>query len=214
MRNSEISVKKFAVVLALLPALLFSAMTQAEEVGTAAAEEAVITVDVIVKIDKAARAITLKDEDGIEWEFIAGPEVTNFEQLQRGDLVIMTYYAGMAVALEPKGSGLEERASEIEAQRAAPGEKPGMQATETSYAVATVSAVDTGNGSVTLQGARGSVQLEVGDDVDLADLEVGQEVEALYTESIAVSVEPAPKVSGTLSMQLTAVALGVGAEWG
>jgi hypothetical protein len=214
MNHHWINVKKLAAVLVIVPALLLSTMAQAEAVGAAAAEEAVIMVDVIVNIDKASRAITLKDEDGIEWAFVAGPEVDNFEQLQRGDLVIMTYYAGTAVALEPKGSGLEERASEIEAERAAPGDKPGMKVTETTYMVAKVTAVDTKHRFITLQGVGGSLRLEVGDDIDLADVDVGQEVEALYTESVAVAAEPAPKVSGTVSMKITAVALGIGAEWG
>lgn len=197
--------------------LCFSALTMqahASETAVVAAEDTAITVDVIVGIDKASRAITLKDENGVEWVFVAGPEVRNFDQLKRGDLVIMEYQAGFAIALEPKGSGLKARVSEIDAERAKKGDKPGAKVTKSTYAAAEVTAVDTKHRMVTLQGVRGSLILGVGDGVDLSNIKVGQEVEALYTESFAVSVVPAPKVSGTVTMSIKAVALGVGVEWG
>lgn len=205
---------KLLATLVVLPFLAVSAVAQAEEVAEAAAAEASITVDVIVDIDKESRAITLKNEGGDKWEFVAGPEVRNFDQLKRGDRVIMEYYAGLVVDLEPKGSGLKERISETKVERAAPGEKPGMKITDSTYAAAEVTAVDTKHKTVTLQGARGSLKLKVGDDIDLAQIKVGQGIEALYTASYAISVVPAPKVSGTVEMKITAVALGVGVQWG
>jgi hypothetical protein len=205
---------KSLATMVMLPFLLFSAAAQAEETGVAGVADAAIAVDVIVNIDKESRAITLKNEEGEEWVFNAGPEVRNFDQLKRGDLVIMAYYTGLAIALEPKGSGLKERIKEVQLERAAPGDKPGMKLTESIYAAAEVTAVDTEHQTVTLQGARGTLVLKGGDDVDLSKISVGQEVEALYVKSYAISVEPAPKVSGTVEMKTTTVALGVGVEWG
>ena len=69
-------------------------------------------------------------------------------------------------------------------------------------------------GTATLQGPEASLTVTVDPELDLAAVEVGQEVEALYIQSLAISVEPAPKVSGTLEMKIKAVALGVGVEWG
>jgi hypothetical protein len=204
----------WATMLVLL-FLMFGGVAQAEEVGVAAISETAVSVSVIVNVDKDSRTITLKDEGASdEWEYVAGPEVQNFDQLERGDFVIIEYYAGFAIALEPKGSGLEERASEIELDRAAPGEKPGMELTESTYIMAVVSAVDPKLGIITFEGAENSLTMMVGDDVDLSQIEVGQEIEALYIESYAISVEPAPKVSGTLKMKMTSVAIGIGVEWG
>jgi len=67
---------------------------------------------------------------------------------------------------------------------------------------------------VAVQGPERTLVLKAGDDVDLADLEVGQTVEALFVESLSISVEAAPEVSGTLTMKMTAAALGVGVQWG
>jgi len=205
---------KSLAAMVMLPFLVFSMAVQAEDTSAAGLMGAAVDVDVIVNIDKESRAITLKNEEGVEWVFHAGPEVRNFDQLKRGDLVITEYYSGFAIALEPKGSGLEERVTETQIERAKPGEKPGMKLTESTYAAAEVTAIDTEHKTVALQGARGKLVLKVGDDVDLSKISVGQEVEALYVESYAVSVEPAPKVSGTVKMKTMTVALGVGVQWG
>ena len=199
----------------LLVFIALSSAAQAEEVGGAAVAETSVAVSVIVNIDKDSRTITLQDEEsGVEWEFIAGPEVRNFDQLVRGDLVIMEYFAGLAIALEPKGSGLEERVTEVNLERAKEGDKPGMALTESTYVLAKVAAVDPERGTVTLQGPEASLTFKAGEEVDLNKVEVGQEVEVLYVQSYAISVEPAPKLSGTVKMKMTAVAVGIGVEWG
>lgn len=206
---------KFLLVTMTLICLTFGNAVYAEQTGVKAIADAAIAVDVIVNIDEDSRAITLKSsEDGSEWVFNAGPEVRNFDQLKRGDLVIMEYYSAFAIALEPKGSNLKERISGTEIDRAEPGEKPGMEYTHTTYALGKVIEVNQKEGTVTLQGAEAALTVEVSADVDLAKVEVGQEVEAVYIESMAISVEPAPKVSGTIEMKITSVAIGIGAEWG
>ncbi len=65
-----------------------------------------------------------------------------------------------------------------------------------------------------MQGARGLLVLKAGEGIDLSKIEVGQEVEAFFRESYVVSVAPAPKVSGTVKMTTTTVALGIGVQWG
>lgn len=199
--------------MAVLQFLALSAIVQAEEMAAGAVMVAAVAVDFIVNIDKDTRVITLKNEAGEERTFTAGPEVRNFDQLKRGDLVVMEYYMGFAIALGPKG-GLEERAQELQISRSKAGEKPGMQVTGTIYAQAKVKAVDTGNRTVTLQGVEGELTLKAGDEIDLNQVKEGQDVDAIYTESFAISVQPAPKVSGTVSIKIKAVALGIGVEWG
>ncbi len=198
--------------------LIFTAASgavSAEEVGAMVVADTAIAVAVIVNIDKDTRAITLKSqEDGDEWVFNAGPEVRNFDQLKRGDLVIMEYYSAFAIALEPKGSRLKERLDSSELDRAEPGEKPGMKYTNATYVLAKVTDVDPEMETVTLEGEYGTLTMTVNSDLDLESVEVGQEVEALYVESLAISVEPAPKVSGTVKAKFTAVAVGIGVEWG
>jgi hypothetical protein len=56
--------------------------------------------------------------------------------------------------------------------------------------------------------------LGVSGDVDLSSVKVGQEVEVVYVQSLAISVEPAPKVSGTVSIESKSIAIGIGVQWG
>ncbi|MDX1433400.1 MAG: hypothetical protein R3286_13235 [Gammaproteobacteria bacterium] len=209
---------RFASALAIMTGaslLALSGMAPAEEVGLAADEYSAVSVNVITKIDKDTRVITLQEEGtDREWQFLAGPEVRNFDQLERGDRVITEYYSGLALALGPKGSGVRERMSSIDIQRAVPGAKPGVKITETVFAIGEVTAVDPGTRTVVLQGAENTLVLAAADTVDFPKIQVGQEVEAAYVQSYAISVVPAPKVSGTVAMKIKSVALGVGAEWG
>lgn len=187
----------------------------AEEDASAAVAEETVSVNVIVGIDADNRVLTMKDmATEEEWTYTAGPEVRNFDQLVRGDIVIAEYFAGVAVAIGPEGSGLEDRVSKIDVQRAAEGEKPGASVTASTYVQGVIVEVDAEDGAVAIQGPERTLVLQAGDEVDLADLEVGQTVEALFVESISVSVEAAPEVSGTLTMKMTAAALGVGVQWG
>ena len=187
----------------------------AEEDTAAAVADETVSVNVIVGIDAETRILTLKNMiSEEEWTYTAGPEVRNFDQLVRGDIVIAEYFAGVAVAIGPEGSGLKDRISQIDVQRAAEGEKPGGSITASTYAQGVIVEVDTEDGTVAIEGPERILVLKAGDDVDLAELEVGQTVEALFVESFSISVEAAPEVSGTLTMKMTAAALGVGVQWG
>jgi hypothetical protein len=187
----------------------------AEEDAAAAVADEAVSVNVIVGIDADTRVLTLKDfSTGEEWTYTAGPEVRNFDQLVRGDIVIAEYFAGVAVAIGPEGSGLEDRISQVDVERAAEGEKPGGSITASTYVQGVIVEVDAEDGIVAVRGPERTLVLKAGDDVDLADLAVGQTVEALFVESLSISVEAAPEVSGTLTMKMTAAALGVGVQWG
>ncbi len=172
------------------------------------------TLATVESIDQTTREVTLRYPDGSLSTFVAGDEVRNLAQVQKGDVVLMDYFAGLAVALEPKGIGIRERRDELAVTRAKPGEKPAGTVTKTIDVVATVEAVDPDARTATLKGAKQTVTLKVTDDIDLDKVSVGDEVVATYIESFAVSVEPAPEVSGTVELESKAVALGIGIEWG
>lgn len=204
----------FAILLMTSLHTVSASDQQATEEAAVALSDSAVAVDVIVDIDKETRTITLKNEGGDKWEFVAGPEVRNFDQLKRGDQVIMDFYAGFALELKPQQGAIKGRITEMSAERAALGEKPGLKVKKTVNAFGEVTAVDLEKREVTLQGVEKTVVLHVSDAVDLSKIEVGQQVEATYVESYAISVEPAPKVSGTVNIKTTAIAIGIGVEWG
>ena len=52
---------------------------------------------VVTNVDKKTRTITFKNKEG-ESKFVAGPEITNFSQIKKGDHLNVTY--DLAVAIE------------------------------------------------------------------------------------------------------------------
>jgi hypothetical protein len=203
-----------ALLLAVVTPFGVAAAADEAQMPAAATVAAAATLATVESIDQATREVTLRYPDGSLSTFIAGDEVRNLAQVKKGDVVLIEYFAGLAVALEPKGAGSRERHEEMVATRAKPGEKPAGTVTKTLDVVATVEALDPDARTVTLKGAEQTLTLKVADGIDLTKVNVGDDVVASYVESFAVSVEPAPKVSGEVDLESKAVALGIGIEWG
>jgi Cu/Ag efflux protein CusF len=141
----------------------------------------------------ATRAVSLRTEDGRLVNFTAGEEVRNLAQVRVGDRVVVSYEVGLVMALSPSsGSSINERREKLEAGRAELGQKPAGVIRETIEVIATVRAIDLKNRAVTLQGAKQTVTLPVAEDIKLDGIKVGDQVHAMYRESLAVRVEPAP----------------------
>lgn len=96
----------------------------------------------------------------------------------------------MVMALSPTASGLRERTDRLEVGRAAPGQKPAGVVRKTVEATVTVMAVDPKERTLTLKGPLRTVTLPVAEDIDLDAIKVGDQVDAMYQETIAISVQP------------------------
>ncbi|MEM5277589.1 hypothetical protein VSR17_21460 [Cupriavidus taiwanensis] len=163
-------------------------VTQSPE-GATATGTAKLTAT-ITKIDAPRRTVSLKSGDGKITDLVVGPEARNFEQLKVGDTVSIEYREALTMSLK-KGSGpLAMHEREI-SERAAPGAKPGGSVGREVTVTADVVAFDTDARSVTLKGPKGrTVVLLVGDPTRLNGIQKGDRVEAVYTEAVAVSVQP------------------------
>jgi Cu/Ag efflux protein CusF len=137
--------------------------------------------------------VTLKAEDGRLVKLTVGEEARNLPQLKVGDLVTFEYYQLLAVALEPTTSFVREKLEREEVGRAPLGAKPGAYVQKTVDVTGTVEAIDTKARTVTLRGAERSLTLNVGDEVDLSKLAVGQTVLARYVEGFAISARAPEK---------------------
>jgi hypothetical protein len=184
-----------AAVLAATPAVTLAADKDAPKGGAIVLTDSAHAKATIVDIKKKERALTLRDEQGAEMVVIAGPEVRNFPQIKKGDIVEVDYRRAAATALEKAGDAtVAGQATTVE--RAPAGGKPGMMATQTSTIVATVLDIDQKNRVVTLQGPKGGiVTVAVPADMKTFDsLKKGDKVSAVYTEAVAISVRtPAKK---------------------
>ena len=184
-----------AAAVAALPAF---AQTGSAMVGTApgkaAAMETVKITATITAIDKATRDVTLKGPQGNEMVVTAGPEVKNFDQLKVGQKVKAAYSEALSLELKKGGGKPLTMTEKGGAASAAAGAKPGAAGARQVTILADVVKVDTKTHLVTLKGPGGnSVDLHVEDPEQLKNIKKGDQVEAVYTEAVAVTVEPADK---------------------
>lgn len=178
----------------------FAQQVKAEGVATAASAPGRAEVARVVRlsatvsaIDKATRTITLKGADGKEWPVVAGPEVRNFDQIQVGSEVVVGYVEALALELKKGGGAKREVVETTAGGRAEPGAQPGAAAGRKVTVVADVTALDKATQTATLRGPNRTVQLKVPDPKQFALIAVGDQVQATYTEAVAISVEPAVK---------------------
>ena len=162
--------------------------------GKAVAAGTVKTSATITAIDAATRGITLKRQDGKVVTTTLSEEVRNFDQLKVGDKVHVEYAQALALELKKGGGATPAATAGDTIKRSEPGQKPGGQAVRQVAVVADVVSVDAKKKLVTLKGPAGNVvDLAVDDPEQLKNIKKGDQVEALYTESLAVRVEPVPK---------------------
>jgi hypothetical protein len=151
------------------------------------------TTATVVGIEPATRTVWLKDAKGKVVQVVVGEEARNFDQLKIGDVVNAEYSEAMTVTL--KKGGATVGANETQSMERAPmGAKPGGTASREVTVMAVVTAVNHQTGAVTLKGPQGnSLDLMVQDPEQLKLVKKGDHIQVVYTEAIAVSVEPKAK---------------------
>lgn len=144
----------------------------------------------VVAIDRKTRTITLKGPEGKTMDFVAGPEVRNFDQIQTGNMVVARYVQALSLELR-KTTGSRDLAVTGVGASAAPGERPAAAVAGQVTAVADVIAVDPGKMIITLKGPRGRiVDVLVKNPDHFKVVKQGDQVLITYTEAMALSVEP------------------------
>lgn len=192
MRRKNLSSILMASAL-LVPFAAASAQTQRVAVaageGKLAAASLVEVKAKVEAIDLAARKVTLRDEDGTLETLLISEEVTNLAQVKVGDVVSMKYYESLSLELNKVEGAKTQLTESTSEQRAELGQLPGGVKTHEVAVVAKVTAIDAAKSVVTLTGPRGnSVELEVPPEA-VAKVKVGDHVNAVYTQAVAVSVD-------------------------
>jgi len=152
----------------------------------------VTSVAVVESVNMKTREVRLREADGKISSFIAGDEVRNLAQVKIGDRVTAQVRIGLVMALNKPGGNMRSREDTMAVGRAELGQKPAGIIVKTVNATAVVTAVDTQARTVTLKGALRTLTLPVAADINLANVKVGDQVDAAYQESVAISVTPAP----------------------
>lgn len=146
----------------------------------------------VVAIDAATRTATLKGAKGTIVDVVVPPEAKNFAEIKVGDLVTVEYVRALTLQLKPAG-GLRSSTTETATAPAPAGAVAGGAVAKQVVVMANVTAINAKQNYVTLRGPKGnSVDLSV-DPSQLKLVKVGDQVEAVYTEAVAVTVNHVAK---------------------
>jgi hypothetical protein len=180
----------FIVVLALASTATY-AQKQTDD-GVVLLGETDVARALVVGLDKQDRSLTLIGSKGNVSHFEVAAEVRNFGQIQVGDVVKVEYHQSVALHIGDHGTQPADDAGLVVA-RAPKGAKPGVYAIGAVDASAIVQKLDRDQRIVALKGYDGHLStLRVDKSVaGFDDLEVGDVVQARFTEAIAVSVQQA-----------------------
>jgi len=157
--------------------------------GIVAAQSVELTATV-VEIDHQTRTVTLKAADGRTETFVVGEAAKNLDQVQKGDVVVVTYAEALAYEVKTGGT----TSSTTVGATAKPGENPaGIIARETKVTV-TITAIDENAPTITFKGPAGNTRtIKVKHPEKLKTVKVGDQVELTYTEALALTIEKAKK---------------------
>ena len=162
--------------------------------GTATIKGTTRVTATVQHIDPATRTVLLKSPNGKVVEVQVGDEARNFDQLKVGDVVTAVYRESLTLNLKKEGDGITSVEEHPSMERAPAGGKPGGTLGREVKIVANVVAVNPKSRTVTLKGPKGNtLDLKVEDPAQFANIKKGDQVEAVYTEALAISVEPAVK---------------------
>ena len=180
----------------VLPAAV-SAQTAAVVGGTAPGKAGVAEVvkltATVTALDKATRDVTLKGPQGNELTLTAGPDVKNFDQIKVGDQVNVEFIQALTLELQKGGGLVVARTEQKGAVAAKPGEKPAAAAGRQVTIVADVIATDPAKQTITLKGPKQTVDMRITDPEQFKRIAKGDQVEATYTQAVAMALMPAAK---------------------
>ena len=161
--------------------------------GKAGVAKTVNVTATITAIDKATRDVTLRGPNGNELTITAGPDLRNFDKLKVGDQVDANYVEALTLQLVKGGGQIVARTKQVGAERAKPGAQPAGAVGRQVTIVADVVGLDPSTQTVTLKGPQRTVELVVRDPEQFKRVAKGDQVEATYTQALAITVEPATK---------------------
>ena len=191
MRISILAASIAAAVALAQPAVAqTSDLAVASKPGAASMAQTVEGSATITAVDKASRSVTLKGPKGDEVKVVAGPEVKNFDQLKVGDVVQVKYVESVVLELKKGGGMAVAKTEKSGVVSAKPGERPAAVGGRQVKVVGDVTKIDAATQTVTVKGPQRTVQLKVRDPEQFKLIAVGDQIEATYTEAMALAVTP------------------------
>jgi hypothetical protein len=157
------------------------------------------TVNAVVEtVDPVAREILLRGNSGAQsgalLSMIVGSQVQRLNEIKSGDRVTVTYYQALAARVVSPLAGSNRPFEGVELDRNTTAQRPGGEITRVRSGRVTITAVDAAAGSVSFVGPNNIPRTVVAKNPDvlafIRRLRVGQEVDLVYEEALAISVQP------------------------
>lgn len=148
----------------------------------------------VLSIDMGSHDVLLMDAQGRLLTVNVSDQARNLDQVRVGDKMTAEYTEGISLQIKKRGSAGGPPAITDEAMVRSPkGAKPSGAVGRKVTAVATVVAVNPEKQFITLRGPQGNeYDLQVRDPAQFTAVKKGDEVEVVYTEALAIAVEPTP----------------------
>ena len=143
----------------------------------------------VVKIDKKTRTITFKNKE-CESKFVAGPDITNFDQIKKGDRVNVNYELAVAIELiKTKSNGIRSKVETSTVTTSRASEKPSEKIANKTTIIADIVEVNREKKLVSVKGPSGKITtVTVKNPALLADINVGEQVKVIYYDAMAASI--------------------------
>ena len=194
---------KFAqIALAVTVVLAGSSVSMAQSAPAAGSDNKPVIIDAaavdnsyllyegdVVKIDKKKRTITFKNKEG-ESKFVAGSDITNFDQIKKGDHLSVTYQLAVAIELiKTKSNGIRSKVETNTITNSKANEKPSEKIANKTTIIADIVEVNREKKLVSVKGPSGKITtVTVKNPALLADVNVGEQVKVIYYDAMAASI--------------------------
>jgi hypothetical protein len=148
------------------------------------------TTNTVLAVDVAHRRVTLKNAaTGKVRQYTAGPGVVNFDRIEAGDTVKATVVERMSIFEEPPTDSQNFKAGTLVVQGLADKQIDAFEVDTVDF-TAKILDINNWTGQVTLLSGDGMAHtITVGEAVNLADYNVGDEVHVRATEALALLIE-------------------------
>jgi hypothetical protein len=175
-----------------------AAQRQQPDVTVAWTTEIVATVE---SVDQQSREVLLRGPGGNLVNVEAGPEVRNLDRVKPGDHVVVRYIEALAASLaradQSGGAMVQGQGGVARTTTPGPGARPTGVVGGQVRATVRVEGIDRATNTVTFVGPSGGVRTVAVREPDaqrfLQTLKAGDLVDLVYTESVAIAVEPMPR---------------------
>lgn len=147
----------------------------------------------IVELDLPNRMATFRTPDNDFVTVRVPRKVHNFDNVKVGDELVVHYTIAAAARINPATKdGIRELVESSSDSTAKRGGMPGMKSENNVQVLANIQSFDVKARTVTIQGATRTVKITVPDDLDMSKLQVGDQVQAEFSDAVAIDIERPP----------------------